>query len=95
MLLPVQNLLASVNSCYDLSICSGASDLDEELYVSDNKQGHGEFDKETTADMQNNHMKFHSNSPSASTKLIYSPITNRNYKEKLRINLNQAMKRKV
>ena len=57
MLWPVQNLQALAHWCDDLLINFGALDLDEELYENGNKQCRGEFDKETTADMQNNHMK--------------------------------------
>lgn len=52
MLLPIQNLQALVHWCDDLSIDSEAWDLGEELYENDNKQCHGEFDKETSGEIQ-------------------------------------------
>ena len=53
MLWPVQNLQALVHYCYDLLINSEVLDLDEELYENDNKQCRGEFDRETTAKIEN------------------------------------------
>lgn len=52
MLLQDRNLQAWVHWCDGLSINSAALDLDEELCESDSKQCHGEFDKETSAEMQ-------------------------------------------
>ena len=49
MLLPIQNLQVLVHLYGDLSTDSEVSDLDEELYESDNKQFHEEFDTETSA----------------------------------------------
>ena len=49
MLLPIQNLQVLAHLYGDLSTDSEVSDLDEELYESDNKQFHEEFDTETSA----------------------------------------------
>lgn len=75
MLWPVQNLLVLEHWYGDQSASFEVSDLDEELYESDSKQFHEEFDTETSAHLKCNHVMFTMSQPDQIIVTILNKIS--------------------